>query len=100
MLRPIRSLAQPQKWRYDLGVRILKQLAFALAAVSVAGFLARLAAAMFMLNEPMVLTVVVFVGVFLITLAGLLFAGMAFLVETSLTRTQKRTPDQISWNWY
>lgn len=53
-----------------------------------------------MLKEPRVVTVVVFVGVFLVTFAGLLFAGMAFLVETSLTRSEKRAPDQISWNWY
>lgn len=53
-----------------------------------------------MLNQSRILTVVVFVGVFLVTFTGLLFAGMAFLVETSLTRAQKRTPDQISWNWY
>ncbi len=83
-----------------MGVRILKQLTFTLAAVFVAGLLARLAAAMFTRNEPAVLTVVVFVGVFLVTFTGLLLAGMAFLVETSLTRSEKRTPDQISWNWY
>jgi len=53
-----------------------------------------------MLHEATVLTVVVFVGVFLVTFSGLLFAGMAFSVETTLTRSQKRTPDQISWNWY
>lgn len=81
-------------------MRILKQLTFALAAVFVAGFLARSAAAAFMLKEPRVVTVVVFVGVLLVTFAGLFFAGMAFLVETSLTRREKRAPDQISWNWY
>lgn len=99
-LRRISSLAQALKWRYDLGVRILKQLTFALAAVFVAGLLARLAAALFTVNEPKVLTVVVFVGVFLVTFTGFLLAGIAFLVETSLARSQKRTPDQISWNWY
>lgn len=81
-------------------MRILKQLTFALAAVFVAGLFARFAAATFMLNEPKALNVVVSAGVFLVTLTGLLFAGMAFLVETSLTRREKRTPDQISWNWY
>ena len=99
-LRPISSLAQCQKRGYDLGVRILKRLTFALAAAFVGGLLARLAAAPFMLHEATVLTVVVFVGVFLVTFSGLLFAGMAFSVETTLTRSQKRTPDQISWNWY
>jgi hypothetical protein len=83
-----------------LGVRILKQLTFAVAAVFLAGVLARLAAVLFLVNAPTVLTVVVFVGVFLVTFTGLLLAGMAFLVETSLTRSEKRTPDQISWNWY
>ncbi|MGE5112127.1 MAG: hypothetical protein ACM3JB_14790 [Acidobacteriaceae bacterium] len=81
-------------------MRILKQVTFVLAAVFVAGLLSRSAAALFMRNEPTVLTAVLFVGVFLVAFTGLLFAGMAFLVETSLTRRQKRTPDQISWNWY
>jgi hypothetical protein len=80
-------------------VRILKRLTFALAAVLVAVLSARGAAALF-INEPRVLTVVVFVGVFLVTFTGLLLAGMAFLVETSLTRREKRIPDQISWDWY
>ncbi len=99
-LRLISLLAQLQKRRYALGVRILRQITFALAAVLVAGLLARLATAMSMVNQPTALTVVVFVGVFLVTFTGLLLAGMAFLVETSLTRSRKRTPDQISWNWY
>ncbi|MDT8067311.1 MAG: hypothetical protein ROO76_04015 [Terriglobia bacterium] len=99
-LQAISSLAQQEKRRYDLGVRILKQLTFAVAAVFLAGVLARLAAVLFLVNAPTVLTVVVFVGVFLVTFTGLLLAGMAFLVETSLTRSEKRTPDQISWNWY
>lgn len=53
-----------------------------------------------MLNQPKILSMVVSVGVFLVTFAGLLFVGMALLVETCLTRSQKRSPDQISWNWY
>ena len=55
---------------------------------------------MFMLNEPRILSIVVFVGVFLVTFTALLLLGMAFLVETSLTQSAKRMPDQISWNWY
>lgn len=99
-LRLTSSLAPGRKGRYALRVRILKQFTFALAALFVAGLLARLAAAAFMLNQPKFLAMVVFAGVFLVTFTGLLFAGIAFLVETSLTRSQKRTPDQISWNWY
>jgi hypothetical protein len=81
-------------------VRILKQLTYTLAAIFVAGLFARLAANAFMLKESRVLTLVVLAGVFLVTFAGLLLAGMAFLLETSLTRSEKRAPDQISWNWY
>lgn len=81
-------------------MRILKQITFALAALFIAGLLARLAANAFVLKEPRALTVVVFVGVFLVTFTGLLLAGMVFLVETSLTRSEKRAPDQVSWNWY
>ncbi len=99
MLGRTSSLAECGKWHYDLAVRILKQLTFALAAMFAAGLFARMAAAM-LLNQSTVLTMVVFVGVFLVTFTGLLFAGMAFSVETSLTRSSKRTPDQVSWNWY
>lgn len=99
-VRPVSSLALLRKVGYDAGVRILKQLTFALAALCVAGVLGRLAATTFLPNQPRALGVVVFVGVFLVTFTGLLFAGMAFLVETSLTRSEKQAPDQISWNWY
>ena len=94
------SLALPHKLRYDWGVRILKRFTFALAALVLAALSARGAATMFMLNEPKALSIVVFVGVFLVTFTALLLLGMAFLVETSLTQSAKRMPDQISWNWY
>ncbi len=84
-------------------MRILKQLMFALASLFVAILVARFAVALSIqpgFGGAPVLTVVVFVGAFLVTFTGLLLAGMAFLVETSLTRREKRTPDQISWNWY
>jgi hypothetical protein len=84
-------------------VKLVKQLLFVLGSIIVAVFVARLAVALFVqpgFDEATVLTAVVFVGAFLVTFTGLLLAGMAFLVETSLTQSEKRKPDQISWNWY
>ncbi len=84
-------------------MRTLKRLTFALAALFVAVLLARLAVALSVqpeLSGAAALSIIVFVGVFLVTFGGILCAGMAFMVETSLTRHEKPTPDRISWNWY